>query len=424
VRLLTLRLTISLIVGITLISLFSSYFEVRFQKRGLRRDLERRAEVLGESFADKIEPYLKKGSRKDLQFIVERFCNREHLSGVAVYNSLGQSIALTPGLASRLNAEPVVVRQAATNGQSAGEYIRVGEVSAYIFAVPLHQEEAVVGILAIVHDATYINAQSRRIWRETFLRVLMLVFLITLTTLLIVRWSIRGPIARAAQWMRALRMGKPSSRPAAADLDMFRPLANEMATVAASLTAARSAATQEAQLRQAADTFWTAERLSVHVRGKLGKSRLFVVANREPYVHKHRGKGVEAIVPASGLVTALEPVLRACDGTWVAHGSGDADRETVDKHDRLRVPPDDPRYTLRRVWLSKEEEEGYYYGFSNEGLWPLCHIAHARPVFRASDWEHYKRANRRFADAALKEIEGMDGPVILAQDYHFALLPG
>ena len=305
---------------------------------------------------DKVEPYLKKGSRKDPQLIVERFGNREHLTGVGVYNSLGQSIAITPGLAVRLTAEPVVVRQAATNGQSAGEYIRVGEASAYVYAVPLHQDEAVVGILAIVQDASYINAQSRRIWRETFLRVLMLVFLITLTTLLIVRWSITGPVARAAQWMRALRMGTPCSRPAAADLDMFRPLANEMATFAASLTAARSAATQEAQLRQAAHTFWTAERLSVHVRGKLGKSRLFVVANREPYVHKHRAKGVEAIVPASGLVTALEPVLRACDGTWVAHGSGDADREPVDKHDRLRVPPDDPRNTLRRVWLSKEEE--------------------------------------------------------------------
>ncbi|MGC1452415.1 MAG: trehalose-6-phosphate synthase [Candidatus Sulfotelmatobacter sp.] len=355
--------------------------------------------------------------------MVDRFGNREHLTGVAVYNPQGQSIAITSGLALRLTGEPAVVRQATAKGESAGEYIRLGEASVYIYAVPLHQEDAVVGGLAIVQDASYINAQSRRIWRDTFLRVLALVFLITLTTLLIVRWSITGPIARAAQWMRALRMGKVSSRPAAPDLDMFRPLANEMATFAASLTAARSAAEQEAQLRQAADAIWTAERLSVHVRGKLGESRLFVVANREPYIHRHQGKSVEVTVPASGLVTALEPILRACDGTWVAHGSGDADRETVDTHDRLRVPPDDPRYTLRRVWLNKQEEEGYYYGFSNEGLWPLCHIAHTRPVFRSSDWEHYERANRRFADAVLKEMEGMDRPVLLAQDYHFALLP-
>ena len=229
-RLLTVRLTISLIVGITLISLFSSYYEVRFQKRGLRRDLEQRAEVLGESLADKVEPYLKKGSRKDLQLIVDRFGNREHLAGVAVYNSQGESIAITSGLAARLTGEPAVVQQAATerpkrgSNSSGWERLRV-----YIYAVPLHQEEAVVGGLAIVHDASYINAQSRRIWRDTFLRVLVLVFLITLTTLLIVRWSITGPIARAAQWMQALRTGKISSRPAAPDLDFFRPLAHEMA---------------------------------------------------------------------------------------------------------------------------------------------------------------------------------------------------
>jgi trehalose 6-phosphate synthase len=423
VRLLTFRLTISLIVGITLISLFSSYYEVRSQKRAQRRDLEHRAEVLGESFADKVEPVLKMGSRKELQTIVDRFGDREHLTGVAVYNPEGGSIAITPGLAQQLTGEPAAVQQAATSGQSAGQYVRLGVASVYIYAVPLHQDDGIVGELAIVHDASYINAQSRRVWRDTFLRALVLVFLITLITLLIVRWSIAGPIARAAQWMQALRTGKVSSRPAAPDLDFFRPLAHEMANFAASLTAARSAAEKEAQLRQSADAFWTAERLSVHVRGKLGESRLFVVANREPYIHKHQGKSVEAIVPASGLVTALEPVLRACDGTWVAHGSGDADRETVDQHDRLRVPPDDPRYTLRRVWLSKEEEEGYYYGFSNEGLWPLCHIAHTRPLFRASDWEHYERANRRFADAVLKEMEGMEHPVLLAQDYHFALLP-
>src|SRR5450432_3576154 len=129
------------------------------------------------------------------------------------------------------------------------------------------------------------------------------------------------------------------------------------------------------------------------------------------------------MVPASGLVTALEPILRACDGTWVAHGSGDADRETVDKHDCLRVPPEEPRYTLRRVWLSREQEEGYYYGFANEGLWPLCHIAHTRPIFRASDWEHYYNVNRKFADALVQEIAGEENPVVLIQDYHFALLP-
>jgi alpha,alpha-trehalose-phosphate synthase [UDP-forming] len=250
------------------------------------------------------------------------------------------------------------------------------------------------------------------------------VVLIALITLLIVRWSIAGPIARAAQWMKALRIGRVTGiRTAMPDLDLLRPLAREMETLAESLTAARFAAEKEAQLREAGESIWTPERLSVHVRGKLANSRLFVVSNREPFSHVRRGNMVQAIVPASGLVTALEPVLCACDGTWVAHGSGDADLETVDARDRLRVPPQDPKYTLRRVWLTKEEEEGYYYGFANEGLWPLCHIAHTRPMFRVSDWEHYSQANVKFAKALLEEMADTEEPVLLVQDYHFALLP-
>src|SRR3989441_1903471 len=276
----------------------------------------------------------------------------------------------------------------------------------------------------MVHDASYIDAQTAHVWREAFLRVLVQVLLIALITLLIVRWSIAGPIARAAQWMRALRTGKIVSSPTGfPDLDLLRPLAREMTTLAESLTAARSAAEREAQLREAAESSWTSERLSVHVRSKLGDSRLFAFSNREPYSHTRKGKSLEVVVPPSGLVTALEPVLRACDGTWVAHGSGDADREAVDERDCLRVPPEEPRYTLRRVWLTKEEEEGYYYGFANEGLWPLCHIAHTRPIFRLSDWEHYQKANRKFAEAVLEEMDGTEQPVLLAQDYHFGLLP-
>jgi trehalose-6-phosphate synthase len=150
-----------------------------------------------------------------------------------------------------------------------------------------------------------------------------------------------------------------------------------------------------------------------------------VVSNREPYMHvfSEKDKSISVIVPASGVVTALEPVLRACNGTWIANGSGSADREVVDAHDRLRVPPDRPTYTLRRVWLSDEEDKGYYEGFSNEGLWPLCHIVHTRPIFRPEDWLQYQKINRRFADAVLQEMEGAESPILFAQDYHFALLP-
>ena len=155
----------------------------------------------------------------------------------------------------------------------------------------------------------------------------------------------------------------------------------------------------------------------------LDRRPLIFLSNREPYEHNYHGNSVVATVPPSGLVTALEPILRACDGIWIAQGSGAADREASDEFGRLRVPPDHPQYTLRRVWLSPEEAEGYYFGFSNEGLWPLCHIAHTRPVFRAEDWENYQVVNRKFAAALLEEMAGDSHPLVLAQDYHFALLP-
>jgi trehalose 6-phosphate synthase len=168
---------------------------------------------------------------------------------------------------------------------------------------------------------------------------------------------------------------------------------------------------------------WTRERLRAVLGRHLEGEQIVVVANREPYVHERTdGGGVKVIHPASGLVTALEPVMRACSGVWVAHGSGDADRETADARGRLLVPPGEESYALRRVWLSEEEEKGYYYGFSNEGLWPLCHLAHTRPVFRADDWDHYRAVNERFVEAVCSEVEG-DDPIVLVQDYHFALAP-
>ena len=254
-RFLSVRLIISLIVGITLVSLLSSYYSVRSEKQGLRRDLERRAEVLAESLAGNAEPYLKKGSHKDLQKMVERFGNRAHLAGVAIYDLQGESMAMTPGLAERLQKAPAVVHEATNKDRTAGQFMYLGTSSVQIEAIPLHQDEAVVGALAIVHDASYINAQSKQIWRETFLRVLAQVLLIALITLLIVRWSIVGPIAKAAQWMKALRTGKSNGRQAVPDFDLLRPLAREMATFAESLSAARSAAEKEAQLREAAQSF-------------------------------------------------------------------------------------------------------------------------------------------------------------------------
>ena len=423
-RLLSARLIVSLIIGVTLVSLSSSYYEVLVQKQSLRRDLQRRAEVLGESLARNVERELDRDSIQALQRTVQRFGNREHLLGLAVYDRQGRLIAITKDLAPLMPTAPPVMSQALNENHGADVFQRLGTAPVNIYALPLHRQEDVSGVLAIVHDAGYIKDQSLRIWRETFLSALAHVFLIVLITLLIVRWSIAGPIARTAQWMRALRTGRASStRIKVPDMELFRPLAREVATFAETLTTARSAAETEARLREEGQSQWTADRLAVHIRSRLGDGRLFVVSNREPYMHTRRGKFLEVSVPPSGLVTALEPVLCACDGTWIAHGSGDADMETIDHHNRLRVPPENPQYTLRRVWLTKEEEEGYYYGFANEGLWPLCHIAHTRPIFRANDWQHYQAVNHKFADALLEEMEGTTNPVVLVQDYHFALLP-
>jgi trehalose-6-phosphate synthase len=421
-RLLSVRLIVSLILGITIVSLAFSYFQVLRQEHGLRNELERQADVLGESIAGNVEKSWDSGP-KGMQRLVQRYAKREHLVGVAVYDREGKPVAVTTDLSALVPGEPGQVGKAISQNHSESEFVRLGDDRIHILALPLHRQDDIVGGLALVHDAGYIHAQSLHTWREAFLGVLVQVFVIAFITVLIVRWSITGPIARAAQWMRALRMGRVTSRHQMPDLELFKPLASEVVTLAQSLTQARNAAENEARLRESGENLWTAERLGVQVRSRLNGGRLFVVSNREPYMHQRNGKSIDAIVPPSGLVTGLEPVLNACDGTWIAHGSGDADREMVDTHDHLRVPPDDPRYTLRRVWLSKEEEEGYYYGFANEGLWPLCHIAHTRPIFRAADWQHYQEVTRKFAAAVIEEIGDTPNPVVLVQDYHFALLP-
>jgi len=196
----------------------------------------------------------------------------------------------------------------------------------------------------------------------------------------------------------------------------------EMAPLAAEIRARMRDLEDEYRRAQGPQTSWDPERLRALLRTQLQGDQVIVVSNREPYIHESGPGGVVIRRPASGLVTAVEPVMRACSGTWIAHGSGSADRTVVDRHDRVGVPPGRNEYVLRRIWLSPEEEQGYYYGFANEGMWPLCHVAHVRPVFRESDWEQYQIVNQRFADAVVAEARGED-PVVLVQDYHFALVP-
>jgi alpha,alpha-trehalose-phosphate synthase [UDP-forming] len=423
-RILSLRLIVALIFGVTLVSLASSWYQVQAEKGALLRDLERRAETFGESVAGNAESYLQAGDKPGLEQMVSRFGNRDHLLGIGVYDRDLLPLVVTRDLSAVLRGIPPALSQALDRKQPVSSYMRLHFKRVYMLAAPLRAaDRSVTGGIIIVYDTGYIRAEIFRVWSRVFVHIAGLVLVIVAITLLIVRWSLAGPIARAAEWMNALRTARHSVQVPAKELEFFQPLAREMAPLAESMRQARAAAEIEARLRNTNESLWTAERLADHVRTKLDGSSLIVVSNREPYVHNRQGNTVTVTVPASGLVTALEPILCACNGTWVAQGSGTADKETVDGHDRLKVPPDDPRYTLRRVWLSPEEEEGYYYGFANEGLWPLCHMAHTRPNFRASDWEYYNKVNARFADALAEEMAGEEHPVILIQDYHFALLP-
>ncbi|MGA8220244.1 MAG: trehalose-6-phosphate synthase [Candidatus Acidiferrales bacterium] len=420
---LSLRLILLLVAGITLVTFLVARYQVRSEKRGLRADLERRAAVLAESLQEIVEPALERGSHDQLRRVVERFGNRERLAGVAVYDAHGEVLAESSNLTAQFAPPPVPLERVKAEPQGVDEFLTLGGKPMNVYYLPLHDRSSMDGVLGIFHDASYIEAQSDRIWIETLWHVIAQVLLIVFITVLIIRWTIILPISRTAQWMKELRVGRASPRPDMPKEGFLAPFSQEVVQFARSLAEARASAEEEARLRETGESLWTAERLRVNIQSKKGLGPLFVVSNREPYMHVHGAKGIEMIVPASGLVTALEPILRACDGTWLAFGSGDADREMVDAQDRLRVPPEKPEYTLRRVWLTKEEEEGYYYGFSNEGLWPLCHIAHTRPIFRASDWQAYQEANQKFADALIQEMAGTEQPLVLVQDYHFALLP-
>ncbi len=167
---------------------------------------------------------------------------------------------------------------------------------------------------------------------------------------------------------------------------------------------------------------WTKDNLREVVREKLGDHKFIIVSHREPFAHQFAADGVKWIRPASGMTVALGPVMAASGGTWIAAGDGEADKEVVDEKNRVAVPPDDPKYTLRRVFLSREDKDEFYYGYSNEGLWPLCHIVHVRPIFRNEDWLAYQRVNRIFAETVVEELGG-DRGLVFVQDYHFALLP-
>ncbi len=421
---LSLRLIALLVAGITLVVVVAAWSEVRAEEFALQVELQQRAEIVADRLRDALEPVVLSPSKgPQLPSLVERLALRERLGGVAVYNTSKEPLAVSASL-REATGEHLAIDVACDGASSGcGEFLSLGGRTLYAYSTPLHQDLKMAGILVVFLDASAMAATPGRVWRNALLFIVPQVMLIVLITYFVMQSAVVAPIARTARWMRDLRFGRATPPTDAGRGSFLDPISSEAENLAQSLVSAQASAATEARLREAADSLWTPERLRVGMRERLRDTRLFVVSNREPYEHVRRGRTIEALVPASGVVTALEPVLCACDGTWIAHASGNADREVVDDRCRVRVPPDRARYTLRRVWLTPEEEEGYYFGFANEGLWPLCHIAHTRPIFRVDDWDHYRQVNEKFARAVLEEMEDVRRPVVLVQDYHFALLP-
>jgi trehalose 6-phosphate synthase len=421
----TLKLVLPLAFSVVLVSLLYASYQYRTQRRSLYNDLSRRAATLAETLQESVEAVPGRATDKNLQRMVARIGQREHLLGVAIYDRSGKVLAITPDHPQYFEERPNTAARSDKLDAGEADFLSVAGLPLYVYALPLHRDTEQTGTLLVIFDTSYIDERLSHSLRDSLLTALLQTILITALAFVLVRWNITAPLARTAKWLVTMRAGSSDTSSELPKGELFDQIHTEVKHLAHALNTARAAAQEEAQLRESQSSVWTAERLRVSLRNKLGAKPLFVVSNREPYMHvfREKDKAIQMIVPASGLVTALEPVLQACNGTWIANGSGNADREVVDEHDHLQVPPDRPTYTLRRVWLTEEEESGYYEGFSNEGLWPLCHIAHTRPTFRLDDWIHYQRVNRRFADAVLEEMKGAQSPILLAQDYHFALLP-
>ncbi len=371
------------------------------------RDLDTRAQMLAAAMHEPLLEYIPEGSSKKIEQIFDRSIQDNRLYALAFCD-------VNDTVRYRTNTYPMSLGcpQPLPNTAFRQSMVELPRGPVHVTASALYSNEAKLGTLILVHDMSFIQHRSEDTRKYIFWLFSALLIAVSLITIAVAHWSWRD-------WTHSVRtllrreLGPRSA--ASGSAPEVHPLAGDLRVLLNEYKGERRGQESGAQP-------WSPSRLRSLLHDELAGDQVLVVSNREPYIHTHTGKGIEVRRPASGLVTAVEPVMRACSGTWIAHGAGSADRETVDANDRVAVPPSKPAYTLRRVWLSKEEEQGYYYGFANEGLWPLCHIAHVRPVFRSSDWDYYVEVNQRFADAVIKEAHS-DDPVVLVQDYHFALLP-
>jgi trehalose 6-phosphate synthase len=337
-----------------------------------------------------------------------RMLQDDRLYAIAFCNASGEIVYATVTYPSTLGCG--VPLDASGTPRAA---VRLPHGLVHVVRQPVIVGDRPVGNLILVHDMSFVERRSADTRRYLIVFFVLLGIVISLVTVLIAQMSWRGWLAGMHAMLRGEGILQPFARERA-DPDL-QPLLSDLRALLHQVDVTRRPRDQEGP--------WDPEMLRKVLGQHFPGDEILLLSNREPYIHVRNDDGSIAVRrPASGLVTAMEPIMRACSGTWVAHGSGSADTLVVDKQDHLAVPPEHPAYTLRRVWLTPEEERGYYYGFANEGLWPLCHIAHVRPVFRGEDWAQYVAVNRRFAEAVCAEAHTED-PVVLIQDYHFALAP-
>ena len=417
-----LALILSIIVGVGIVALGFTAFQISTEKEKLNDELKVNTIRRAEEFYIN---HLKKLDTSDIPQLelTDSIISQYNFLGIAIYYNAdsiqtfnvqtNQFLPYTIDyIAQSISADSSMTKTIDVEDRTISEYIRV-----------VNRQDLPAIAIVFYSDAEYIQNIIKSIWLRNFFRWFLQALVISVVTLLIIRWGILKPLNKVIEWIKVARSGNVEQLKTQPRGSFLEPLYKEISGIAQAMQEAKAIAQEEAKLRTSAESIWTPERLNEEMKQLLQDKKLIVVSNREPYMHIKAGKDIKCIMPASGMVTALEPILKACGGLWIASGSGDADRETVDENDKVAVPPYEGRYTLRRVWLTKEQEKHFYYGFSNEGLWPLCHIAHTRPTFRIEDWEYYKEVNALYAKAVLEEIKDEEEPFILVQDYHFALLP-
>ena len=407
---LTLRFIVPLVVALTIIAYAVVPLVDRLTLRWFARDMDMRSTLIANAIHDSIQDSLVSGSKTRTLTVFNKILQDERLYALGFCSASGGAPIATWTFPSEIGCADLDRFE-----DPSRELLQSDKGPLHVAVVGIDADGSRIGNLVLVHDMSFVQRRSEETKRYVLYLFIGLGAVISLITVVIAQLSWRG-------WMkgvRALLRGEWLFRPAAAahllPMPELHPIAGDLRTLIRDMEA-------EYRARDESQITWSPDALRAILRNDLRGDDILVVSNREPYMHVRRDGRIEVSRPASGLVTALEPVMRACSGTWIAHGSGSADREVVDAHDRVAVPPGKPAYSIRRVWLTHEEEAGYYFGFANEGLWPLCHIAHVRPTFRSGDRERYMEVNRKFADAVVEEAKPSD-PIVLVQDYHFALLP-